>query len=278
MRPIMAGAALGSSAVWPERVWPFWTTSRLVPSAEISLSRPAEADDDRPRTATMAATPMAMPSADSPARSLRVRNPTVARRARSDGRSLLASACCRDGHGRGSAVDGVTGSGPPGRRGLVGAVEDDLAVEHLDAPAHARGDLPVVGDDHDGHPAVVQLFEEPQDGPSGRLVEVAGGLVGEARWPGRPTRARAMATRCRWPPESWVGRAWGRSPRPTSPRASRARSAARPRDPGVEEAVGHVVERRSGARPRRTVGTRNRSGSPAAQPAPGRRAGRCRGR
>ena len=36
----------------------------------------------------MAATPMAMPSADSPARSLRVRSPTVERRARSRGRSL----------------------------------------------------------------------------------------------------------------------------------------------------------------------------------------------
>ena len=39
----------------------------------------------------MAATPMAMPSADSPARSLRVRNPTVDRRARSEGRSFLTA-------------------------------------------------------------------------------------------------------------------------------------------------------------------------------------------
>src|SRR5271170_2057704 len=88
MLPIMAGATVGSSALPPERVWPFSTTKRLVPRAEISLSRPAEADEDSPRTATMAATPMAMPSAESPERSLRVRNPTVERRPRSDGRSF----------------------------------------------------------------------------------------------------------------------------------------------------------------------------------------------
>jgi hypothetical protein len=88
MPPIMAGAALGSSAFWPERVWPFWTTSRLVPRAEISLSKPADAEDESPKTATMAATPMAMPSAESPARTLRVRNPTVEMRPRSDARSF----------------------------------------------------------------------------------------------------------------------------------------------------------------------------------------------
>ena len=58
-----------------------------MPRAEISFKSPAEADEDSPSTATMAATPMAMPSAESPARSLRVRSPTVARRPRSEGRS-----------------------------------------------------------------------------------------------------------------------------------------------------------------------------------------------
>ncbi len=60
---------------------------------------------------------------------------------------------------------------------------------------------------------------------------------------GLPTRARAMATRWRWPPESWLGRAWGRLSKPTIVRASRALAAAFALgDPGVEEAVGHVVE------------------------------------
>ena len=99
MRPIMAGAALGSSAVPPVRVWPFSTTSRLVPSEEISFKSPAEAEEESPRTATMAATPMAMPSADSPARSLRVRNPTVERRPRSEGSQLVDGEGLGGGHG-----------------------------------------------------------------------------------------------------------------------------------------------------------------------------------
>ena len=71
------------------RVWPLLTVSRLVPSWLISLSRPAWDEDERPRTATMAATPMAIPRADSPARSFRVRSPMVESRARSDSWSRL---------------------------------------------------------------------------------------------------------------------------------------------------------------------------------------------
>ena len=107
----MAGAAVGSSAVLPARVWPFSTTSRLVPRAEISFSSPAEADEESPRTATMAATPMAIPSADSPARSLRVRNPTVDRRPRSEGRSFRTARGSVAVMAGGSLVGGVAGSG-----------------------------------------------------------------------------------------------------------------------------------------------------------------------
>jgi hypothetical protein len=63
------------------------TVSRLVPRALSSLSNPDWEDDDSPSTATMAATPMAMPRADSPARSFLVRNPAVDRRAASESRS-----------------------------------------------------------------------------------------------------------------------------------------------------------------------------------------------
>src|SRR6202050_69219 len=80
----MGGAVVGSSAVAPVRLWPLLTVSRLVPSWLISLSRPAWEEADRPSTATMAATPMAIPRADSPARDFRVRSPTLERRARSD--------------------------------------------------------------------------------------------------------------------------------------------------------------------------------------------------
>ena len=39
---------------------------------------------------------------------------------------------------------------------------------------------------------------------------------------GSLSRARAMATRCCWPPDNWVGRCVTRSPRPTSSSISRA--------------------------------------------------------
>ena len=93
----MPGAASGSSAVAPEKVCPLVTVSRLVPSRAISASSAAWAEAARPSTATIAATPIAMPSADSPARSLRVRSPMLASPARSPGRS-------RTGDGAGGAA------------------------------------------------------------------------------------------------------------------------------------------------------------------------------
>ena len=82
-------------------------------------------------------------------------------------------------------------------------------------------------------------------------------LVWESRFPvgssasrtaGSLTSARAIATRCCWPPESSLGLWSMRSPSPTSrelpgrPRVARARS-----DPGVEQRQGDVLER-AGAR------------------------------
>ena len=87
MRAIIPGAASGSSAVAPNSVCPFVTVRRFVPSLSISESRPACEEADKPSTATIAATPIAIPSAESAARTRRVRNPTLAIRARSDRRS-----------------------------------------------------------------------------------------------------------------------------------------------------------------------------------------------
>ena len=86
-RPIIPGAAAGSSAVPPVRAWPFCTVNRLVPSLAISASNPAREDADSPSTAVIAATPIAIPSADRPARSFRVRKPTTASRPISTGRN-----------------------------------------------------------------------------------------------------------------------------------------------------------------------------------------------
>src|SRR5215475_7312430 len=112
MRAIIPGAVLGSSAVPPNRVCPLVTVSRLVPSLAIWASSPAEEEADRPSTATIAATPMAMPVADRAARSLRVRSPTLATRARSAGRSRPA-----EGRGGPAGGGGVLGSPPGGARG-----------------------------------------------------------------------------------------------------------------------------------------------------------------
>jgi len=90
-RPIIPGAVSGSSAVPPVIVCPFCTVSRLVPSLAISASKPAWEEADRPSTAVIAATPIAMPSADKLARSLRVRKPTAASRAISAGRNRAAA-------------------------------------------------------------------------------------------------------------------------------------------------------------------------------------------
>ena len=69
---------------------------------------------------------------------------------------------------------------------------------------------------------------------------------------GRPTRARATATRCCWPPDSSDGRWRSRSPRPTvrdRPRRASARSGLRPASAcgsvmfSARVSVGHQVER-----------------------------------
>ena len=63
---------------------------------------------------------------------------------------------------------------------------------------------------------------------------------------GRLTRARAIATRCCWPPESWFGRWCSRPVRPTAASASRARSrCCGERQIAVEERQLDVLQRRS---------------------------------
>ena len=224
----------------------------------------------------MAATPMAMPSADRPARSLRVRSPTLATRARSEGRSRASRGGAVRGHGRVACGQAwLAGAGDPGR-GVALAdgrrVGDDVPVEHLDPPGHAGGDVPVVGDDHDGGPGGVAARRA---GPGWTapvaLVEVAGRLVGEhdrragRRGPGRwrPAGARRRTA-------GWGGRAGACRQADPSERVERPAAAARPAGPRRRAARRPRCRGRSGARPGRTAGTRSRSGSPAARPAPGR--------
>ena len=267
----MPGAASGSSAVAPARVCPLVTVSRLVPSRAISFSSAAWEEAARPRTATIAATPIAMPSADSPARSLRVRSPMLARAARSPGRSRAAAGAA----GRGDVVV-MTALPARGRAGVAGdgcgaGVGDDVPVEHLDAPPRPGGDRVVVGDDDDRGARRVEFFQQRQDRGAGGRVQVPGRLVGQHHRRA-PATARAIATRCRSPARQ-LGRPGGgpvrqpdpvqrlrRQPPPLGRGGPRRTAARRPRCPA-----------RSGARRGRTAGTRTRSGTPAAPPAPGRR-------
>jgi hypothetical protein len=82
-----------------------------------------------------------------------------------------------------------------------------------------------VGDHHDGLAELaVELLQQAQDLVGGLAVEVAGGLVADQQR-GSETSARAIATRCCWPPDSSLGLWPARSDRPTSCSAMRARGA-----------------------------------------------------
>src|SRR5215469_14090110 len=176
----MPGAAAVSSAVPPVRLCPLVTVSRLVPSLLISASSPAWEELARPSTATIAATPMAMPSAESAARSLRVRSPTPASPARSPGRRRA---------GAGSTgvfvmivllAPSAAGAVVMGAGDSVGVgVSGDVPVEHLDAAPHPGGDGVVVSDHDDRGAPGVEFFQQGQDGCPGGRVQVAGRLVGQ---------------------------------------------------------------------------------------------------
>ena len=100
---------------------------------------------------------------------------------------------------------------------------DDLAVPDADGPPGDLGHVGLVGDEHDGAAAPVQLVEQAAARPSadtesrlpvGSSARIRSGSV---------TSARATATRCCWPPESSPGRWSTRSARPTRSSASSAR-------------------------------------------------------
>ena len=271
-RPIMPGAATGSSAVAPEKVCPLVTVSRLVPSLAISPSSPAWEEAARPRTATIAAMPIAMPSADRAARSLRVRSPMLARPARSEGRSRAADGAA----GRTAApmwwsLSVLPWNGRP-------RVGDDVPVEHVDAPPRAGGDRVVVGDDDDRRPGCVEFLQQAQDrtrrwrSRGCRWARRPAAPAGRRRWRGR-SRPAAV-------PRPTAGSAGRRPGAPARPGPARRRPAAAARRGGPRRTAARRprCRARSGARRGRTAGTRTRSAMPAAPPAPGRSSGPRPGR
>ena len=93
-------------------------------------------------------------------------------------------------------------------------------------------------------PAGVELLDQGHDRAAGRAVSRLPVGSSASTIAGRPTSARAIATRCRSPPDSCVGRAPAGAPSPTPASASAARPRrSRAGDAGVEQPVGDVVER-----------------------------------
>ena len=144
------------------------------------------------------------------------------------------------------------------RRRRLARVGDDAAVEHLDLARKPRGQVAVVGDDHDRRSACMERFEQRDDRGAGGAVEVAGRLVGEHDRGLTDERARnrdtlALPTRELRRPEPGPmaetdpGERLGRLRAPSRSARTRCRAARRRRSPGP-----------SRARPGRTAGTRTR--------------------
>ena len=162
------------------------------------------------------------------------------------------------------------------RRSLL----DQRALVEVQLAAGVLGRLGIVGDHHDGLAVLaVEHLQQRQD------------LV--ARWRGRgrrwarrrpaasgsETMARAIATRCSWPPDSSLGLCSARSARPTSVSAiaARRRRSAAPTARSAAAAARRSAAPRAPAAGCRT-GRRSRRWRRASAPARRCRAGRCAGR
>src|SRR5271165_3114360 len=126
--------ASGSLAASPRKVSPGLTVSRLVPSSLSSATSPALLESEMPSTATIAAMPIATPSADSAARRRRVRRPTLATRSTSAGSRRLGA--------------------------MSSPIVDHAAVAQLHAPGQRGGDLAVVGDHQHGCAVLVERSQQ----------------------------------------------------------------------------------------------------------------------
>ncbi len=115
----------------------------------------------------------------------------------------VAGAHLRPGHGA-AATASAPGMACAARERLDPAIVLDEAVAHDDHPTRVRGDVGLVGDEDDGHPLVVELLQERHHLRLACESRLPVGSSARMRR-GRLTSARAIATRCCWPPESWLG-------------------------------------------------------------------------
>src|ERR1017187_8001503 len=190
-------APAGSSTSWPEMLCPLTTVSRFVPSWSILASSADSLDRVMPSTLTTAAIPTARASADSAARSLRVRSPMVAVGSQSTPRSragplpacLLLACLLRAGPLRAGPLRAGPLRAGPLRSSVMsvhlglgmdaGVVGYHAPVADLDAPDGLGRHRWLVRDDDERRALRVQLAEQVDDACARRRVEIAGRLVGE---------------------------------------------------------------------------------------------------
>ena len=123
------------------------------------------------------------------------------------------------------------------------ALLDHAAVHDRDPVTHAQRLVLVVGDEQEGDPdlALDRLQLEPASAWRSLRSRAASGSSSSSTF-GRLIRARARATRCRWPPESCERPVLGAVGRAARARASRRRAGrSRPVDPLAPEAEADVA-------------------------------------
>ena len=177
----MPSASSGRAVSSPRNDCPGDTVSMFVPSRSRTASSDARLASEIARTATIAAMPMAMPTAVSDDRSLRdaeaaAGDPGDLERARTMGSA--------DGRQRRPAGVGGTAEGQR-RRGHAATSPARRSatiqpVLQLHAPRQRRREVAVVGDHRDRRAVrPVQVPEQLDQRRPGDAVEVSGGLVGE---------------------------------------------------------------------------------------------------
>ena len=254
----------------------------LVPSRSRTARSDARLLSEIARTATIAAMPMAMPTAVSDDRSLRDAQATSG-----DPRDPDRPGAARVGDG--SAARPPAASPRPSPRPVAAGttpVVRPSAVIRPSCSSTRRG-----SEAARSRSCVITAIVAPSVALRSRIRSTSAAPVTESRFPvgssarmiaGRPTRARAMATRWRSPPESWPGRWRARSARPTRSSAASAASAAvaspaRRGRGGRRPRCRAPTPRRAGGSAGRRSRSATRAARRAAGPTGGRRARRPRG-
>src|SRR5215208_3325624 len=145
----------------------------FVPSRSISASSPACEEEDNPRTPTIAAVLIAIPSADSAARTGRARSPTLATRSPSFSRKRPPLALMAP-----RPSPPPRQSPPQGRRDR-GRYRTPPGLQHPNLARQLIGEARVMCDHDDGGAGGVELADELHDRCAGGAVEVPGRFVGE---------------------------------------------------------------------------------------------------